>query len=43
VTPLLQVGATDWDLALFLPVHQFAKASPETVWNKSRQHIRRTR
>ena len=43
VTPLLQVGATDWDLALFLPVHQFAKASPEAVWSNSRQQIRRTR
>tara|TARA_R110000868_G_scaffold79604_31_gene226485 strand:- start:4836 stop:5501 length:666 start_codon:yes stop_codon:yes gene_type:complete len=34
-TPLLQVGETEWDLALFLPVERFAKMQRSDVWNRS--------
>ena len=34
-TALLQVGETEWDIALFLPVEQFAKATRTSVWNES--------
>ena len=34
-TALLQVGETEWDVALFLPVEQFAKTTRLDVWNKS--------
>lgn len=39
-TPLLQVGAQDWDLALFLPVEQFRKESKSFVWHDSVDRIR---
>lgn len=38
-TPLLQVGAQDWDIALFLPVEMFAKSSRTNVWRESEQEI----
>lgn len=41
MTPLLKVGASEWDLALFLPVHQFAKVSAFTIWENSREMIGR--
>ena len=34
-TALLQVGETEWDVALFLPVEQFAKSTRSDVWGKS--------
>jgi hypothetical protein len=33
------VAPVEWDIALFLPVEQFAKASRTTVWNDSRKMI----
>ncbi len=36
-TPLLKVGAKEWDVALFLPVHLFQKAPASTVWMDSKQ------
>jgi hypothetical protein len=38
-TPLLQVGETEWDLALFLPVERFAKMPRSDVWNHALQDI----
>jgi hypothetical protein len=38
-TPLLQVGETDWDLALFLPVEQFQKSVKADVWQESAESI----
>jgi len=40
-TPLLQVGESEWDIALFLPVERFAKATRSTVWAESREKINR--
>ena len=34
-TALLQVGESEWDVALFLPVEQFAKSTPSGVWSDS--------
>jgi len=34
-SPLLKVGASEWDVALFMPVESFAKASVTTVWRES--------
>lgn len=36
---LLQVGETEWDLALFLPVERFAKATRQQVWSESTQSV----
>lgn len=41
MTPLLKVGAKEWDLALFLPVHRFAKATATEVWEDSRRMVQR--
>ena len=38
-TPLLQVGSTEWDLALFLPVEQFRKSTKADVWQESVESI----
>jgi hypothetical protein len=38
-TPLMKVGAKEWDVALFLPVEQFQKQSKATVWSESRKQI----
>jgi hypothetical protein len=38
-TPLLQVGETEWDIALFLPVERFAKATRMEIWNDTAQMI----
>ena len=39
-TTLLQVGESEWDTALFLPVEMFRKASRQAVWSDSRKKIR---
>lgn len=36
-SPLLKVGASEWDCALFLPVESFAKSSVTTVWSDSQR------
>jgi hypothetical protein len=36
-TPLMKVGAKEWDLALMLPVHQFQKKSVTVVWRDSKR------
>ena len=38
-TPLLQVGSSEWDLALFLPVEQFRKSTRADVWQESQERI----
>jgi hypothetical protein len=38
-TPLLQVGSSEWDLALFLPVEQFRKSTKADVWQESQERI----
>ena len=34
-TPLMKVGAKEWDVALFLPVETFVKESKMEVWRQS--------
>lgn len=38
-TPLLKVGAKEWDVALFLPVEQFEKHTKQHVWRESRKQF----
>jgi hypothetical protein len=38
-TPLMKVGAKEWDLALFLPVQQFQKKDATYVWRQSTKQI----
>ena len=38
-SPLLQVGSSEWDLALFLPVEQFRKSPRADVWQESQERI----
>ena len=38
-SPFLQVNASEWDIAIFLPVENFKKASREDVWAESRKMI----
>lgn len=38
---LIAVHATEWDIALFLPVERFAKANKGKVWRDSQRMIRR--
>jgi len=38
-TPFLQITATEWDMALFLPMENFKKASAQEVWKDSRGKI----
>ena len=38
-SPLLQVGSSEWDLALFLPVEQFRKSNRADVWQESQERI----
>ena len=40
-TALLQVGETEWDVALFLPVEQFAKSTRSSIWTESLKDMRR--
>lgn len=37
---ILAVEPEEWDVALFLPVHQFKKQNQQTVWQESIQEIR---
>jgi len=39
-TPLLQVGESEWDIALFLPVDKFAKMSRGQVWSNSARQMK---
>ena len=41
-TALLQVAETEWDVALFLPVEQFAKTTRTDVWSESLRDMRNT-
>jgi hypothetical protein len=34
-SPLLKVGASEWDLAIFLPVESFMKETRQSVWRES--------
>lgn len=36
-TPLMKVGAKEWDIALFLPVESFAKKTKQYVWKESKK------
>jgi hypothetical protein len=36
-TPLMKVGASEWDVALFLPVEMFVKETKQNVWKNSEQ------
>jgi hypothetical protein len=38
-TPLMKVGAKEWDIALFLPVEQFEKKTKQFVWKESRKQF----
>jgi len=37
----LEVNATEWDIALFLPTESFRKATKDKVWEESRKQIGR--
>jgi hypothetical protein len=37
---ILSVEHNEWDIAVFLPIHQFKKAKPQDVWKESVQEIR---
>ena len=37
---ILAVEPNEWDVATYLPVHQFKKAQPKQVWQDSLQEIR---
>ena len=34
-SPMLQVGETEWDVALWLPVESFMKESTSVIWMDS--------
>lgn len=38
-SPFLQINAVEWDIAIFLPVENFKKASKEDVWEESRKMV----
>lgn len=38
-TPLIQVGANEWPIALFLPVESFVGAPISTIWDDSEKMI----
>lgn len=38
---ILAVQPNEWDVAVFLPVQQFKKASPSEVWQESEEQIRK--
>lgn len=40
-TPLMKVGAKEWDVALFLPVESFVKETKAEVWRQSIKAIKR--
>jgi hypothetical protein len=35
----MEITAPEWDIALFLPMESFKKATKETVWQDSRGKI----
>jgi len=35
----VEVPSTDWEIAVFMPTHNFAKASSSTVWKESKSMI----
>ena len=35
----IEINASEWDIALFLPVERFEKASKNTVWRDSRNAV----
>ena len=37
---VLAVAPEEWDVALYLPVHQFRKENASTVWEESVDNIR---
>jgi hypothetical protein len=37
---ILAVEPEEWDVATYLPVHQFKKAQPKEVWKDSLEEIR---
>ena len=37
---ILKVQPEEWDIALYLPVHQFRKEKAKTVWQESVEQIR---
>lgn len=39
-TPLLKVGAREWDISIFLPVATFQKQTEQYVWKESQKMIR---
>lgn len=39
-TPFLEITAAEWDIALFLPMESFKKASTDEVWKDSRSIIK---
>lgn len=38
-SPFLEVTASEWDVAIFLPIESFKKASKEDVWAESRKMV----
>lgn len=38
-SPFLEITSVEWDIALFLPLERFQKATKETVWKDSRGMI----
>jgi hypothetical protein len=38
-TPLMKVGAKEWDVALFLPVEMFVKQNKQQVWKESNKQF----
>jgi hypothetical protein len=40
---LIEVASAEWDIALFLPVAQFAKQSQQQVWSDSLEKIQKVR
>lgn len=38
-SPFMEITAPEWDIALFLPMESFKKATKETVWQDSRGKV----
>jgi hypothetical protein len=39
---ILAVQPNEWDIAAYLPIHQFKKASVNEVWQDSLEEIRKS-
>jgi len=37
---LLNISASEWDIAIFLPLARFKKATQQQVWKESQQIIK---